>query len=228
MGPLPPERRAQSPDQAAYRAIAAGDRQAFEAFHTRLGPWIRRHFLERSGGRVDLAEDLSQKTWTGVWQAVAARRYDPERSALSTFVYAVAQNVWRQHMRRLGRSGPTAEFDEQSQIGLSGGAGGVGGRGADTPSVEDEAELAEVLEVIRRALRGDMPGMTEADVQVLGLIARGMSDRDLAVALGVAPSTAHARKRATLDKLRGRLGPVTENPRPPGSSDPERITPPGQ
>lgn len=216
MGPTPPERRAQSPDQAAYRAIAAGDRAAFEAFHTRLGPWIKRHFLERSGGRTELAEDLSQKTWTGVWQAVAARRYDPERSALSTFVYAVAQNVWRQHMRRVGRAGPTAEFDEQVQ------------GGGDAGAVEDEAALAETLDVIRRALRGDMPGMTEADVQVLGLIARGMSDRDLAVALGVAPSTAHARKRATLDKLRGRLGPIAGVPGPLGASDAERARPAGQ
>jgi RNA polymerase sigma factor (sigma-70 family) len=221
MGPHPPERRALSPDQAAYRAVAAGDRDAFEAFHTRLGPWIRRHFLERSGGRMDVAEDLSQKTWTGVWQAVAARRYDPERSALSTFVYAVAQNVWRQHMRRVGRAGPTAEFDEQSQGALPGGS-------PDGTGVEDEAALAELLEVIRRALRGDIPGMTEADVQVLGLIARGMSDRDLAAALGVAPSTAHARKRATLDKLRGQLGGLGRGDRPvtptsaPMREDPER------
>ncbi len=221
MGPLPPERRALSPDQAAYRAIAAGDRQAFEAFHARLGPWIKRHFLERSGGRTDLAEDLSQKTWTGVWQAVAARRYDPERSALSTFVYAVAQNVWRQHMRRLGRSGVTAEFDEQSSK-------GVGGAGGDAVPVEDEAALAELLDAVRRALRGDMPGMTDADVQVLGLIARGMSDRDLAVALGVAPSTAHARKRATLDKLRGRLGLFTGSDDPPKPSAPERTTRAGE
>lgn len=220
MGPSPPERRAQSPDQAAYRAIAAGDRAAFEAFHTRLGPWIKRHFLERSGGRVDLAEDLSQKTWTGVWQAVASRRYDPERSALSTFVYAVAQNVWRQHIRRAGRAGSTAEFDEQAQ----------GAPRGEEIGVDDEAALAETLEVLRRALRGDMPGMTEADVQVLGLIARGMSDRDLAVALGVAPSTAHARKRATLDKLRGRLGPaggVTGSGGPIGASDAERARPSG-
>jgi RNA polymerase sigma-70 factor (ECF subfamily) len=210
MGPSPPERRAQSPDQAAYRAIAAGDRAAFEAFHTRLGPWIRRHFLERCGGRADVAEDLSQKTWTGVWQAVAARRYDPERSALSTFVYAVAQNVWRQHMRRQGRAGPTAEFDEHAQ------------GPADGAPVEDAAGLAEMLDVIRRALRGDMPGMTEADVQVLGLIARGMSDRDLAVALGVAPSTAHARKRATLDKLRGHFGGFSSDAGGAGNAGAER------
>lgn len=74
-------------------AAAQGNAAAFEALHKRLSGGLRKLFVERSGGRSDVADDLIQRTWVGVWQALRSGRYDPARSAISTFVYAVGHNM---------------------------------------------------------------------------------------------------------------------------------------
>ena len=83
---------------------AGGDEGAFAALHQRLGGGLFRLFLDRTGGRSELADDFSQKTWVAVWQALIAGKYDPARAAISTFVYAVGYRVWLQHMRSTGRA----------------------------------------------------------------------------------------------------------------------------
>jgi len=49
--------------------------------------------MDRTGGRSELADDFSQKTWVAVWQALIAGKYEPDRAAISTFVYAVGYRV---------------------------------------------------------------------------------------------------------------------------------------
>ena len=85
-------------------AAVGGDRAAFEALHRRLGGGVRRLFLDRTSGRADLAEELGQRTWVGVWQSISSGKYDPTRSAISTFVYAVASKVWLQYLRSSKRA----------------------------------------------------------------------------------------------------------------------------
>ena len=38
-----------------------------------------------------------------VWKALREGQYDPERSAITTFVYAVANNAWLSHLRGFAR-----------------------------------------------------------------------------------------------------------------------------
>src|SRR5690606_14994005 len=90
-------------------AAAGGDRAAFELVHQRLGGGGRRLVLERTGGRADVAEELAQRTWVGVWQSINAGKYDPARAAISTFVYAVASKVWLQHLRGSARATGSVE-----------------------------------------------------------------------------------------------------------------------
>ncbi|MFZ4574563.1 MAG: RNA polymerase sigma factor [Phycisphaerales bacterium] len=163
----------------------------FEDQHSRLSPGLRRLFLERAAGRSDLADELTQRTWTLAWRALTENKYDPARAAFSTFVYAVAQNVWLQHLR--------SSSQRQNNLATL----------PDNPSAvesalpEDAIRLAELVDLLRRVLRGDLPAqLTEEERWIVRSIADGETDRGLATKLRLSPSTANARKNAAFDKLR--------------------------
>lgn len=175
-------------------ASASGNRQAFESLHRRLTGGLRKLFLQRSGNKADIADDLIQRTWVGVWQALSSGRYDPTRSAISTFVYAVAHKMWLQHLR----ARPPVQHEPELDSGVS----------HDQP----DTELAEVLEAVRACLRGEAGDLTPDERAILRLSGSGASDRDLAARLSVSPSTANARKRAAFDKLRRHLASLGHRP----------------
>lgn len=175
-------------------ALTRRDRSAFDAVYERLAGGLRRFLLKKSGGREEWAEEIAQKTWAAVWEAVRDARYDPRRSSISTFVYAVAYKMWLREMRA-SRSGAAV---------LNGAA-----RLAETrPGVVDDpaeaAGLAETIDAVRACLRAaDNPGgLTELESSIVAAIAAGESERSLAEQLGVAPSTVNARKQAAYRKLR--------------------------
>jgi RNA polymerase sigma factor (sigma-70 family) len=172
-------------------AAAGGDRAAFDAIHQRLAGGVRKLFLDRTSGRSDTAEELCQRTWVGVWQSLSRGKYDPSRAAISTFVYAVASKVWLQHLRgmRRGAAGPVDAIE------------GVFG-GGDDPA--DAVHAAELIQAIRDCLAAPSGegGLTEDERWFAQAAAGGASDRELARRLSVSPSTANARKRAVLEKVR--------------------------
>ncbi|MBL0870407.1 MAG: sigma-70 family RNA polymerase sigma factor [Phycisphaerales bacterium] len=176
----------------------------FTSAFARFGPWVRRTLLQRVSNRHDIADDLSQRVWKGVFQALKDGRYDPARSALSTFIYAVMQNVHREFARGEHRQIKHTESAAHLRIEHA---------TADPSSLIDEAEA---IDRVRAALDGRLSGLEPADAEVLRLLALGVTDRELARKLNVSPSTAHARKKAALDRLRDVLEP---NPNP---QSPER------
>lgn len=182
----------------------------FTSAFARFGPWVRRTLLQRVGNRHDIADDLSQRVWKGVFQALKDGRYDPARSAISTFIYAVMQNVHREFAR--GESRQLARTDSSVHL-------HVETTEADPANLMDEAES---IDRVRAALAGTLTGLEPADAHVLKLLAQGATDRELARTLNISPSTAHARKKAALDRLRAVLEP---NPNP---QSPERHTRGGQ
>jgi RNA polymerase sigma factor (sigma-70 family) len=188
-------------------SAAAGDKSAFAALHKRLSGGIRRLFLDRSGNKAEVADDLLQRTWVGVWQSLSRGRYDPAKSAISTFVYAVAHKMWLQHLRATPGARPTGGDDSPIE----------GLEATDSPM--SETGLAEVLDVIRACLRGNMGDLTTDEREILRLCGSGASDRDLAARLSVSPSTANARKRAAMEKLRRHLAAAGHRPE---SHEPER------
>ncbi len=165
------------------RRIAARAPGAFEELHALYGPRLRSLFARRAGGRTDLVEDLVQQTWAAVWRSVSADRYQPERAAISTFVYAVANKIWLQHCRQAGR--PTAVPDEAGPQGPP----------------EDALASAELLEALQDCLR--RPGLLDDEEREVALAAAsGESERSLAGRLHLAASTINARKRTAYSKLR--------------------------
>ncbi|MDP1662298.1 MAG: sigma-70 family RNA polymerase sigma factor [Phycisphaerales bacterium] len=165
--------------------------QAFAAAHAALAAWVKRRLTELTAD-PHAGEDLSQRTWLAVWEAVRDGRYDPQRAAMTTYVYAVSQNVFRNWARSRATSASHAPAIAAERA-----------TGA-APRV-DPIEEAEVIDELRRALRDGAPGLTAGQLQALQLLSLGLTDRELARALAVAPSTAHARKREALDALRDHI-----------------------
>jgi RNA polymerase sigma factor (sigma-70 family) len=183
-------------DESLQRLTAkatAGDRDAFAALHRRLGGGLFRLFMDRTAGRNELADDFCQKTWVAIWQALQAGKYDPERAAISTFLYAVGYRVWLQHMRSAGRA--SAHLDAaapgMASLGLS-----------EDPAAQ--TRLAELIQIVRNCLadEGNPCGLSEEERWILRSSTTGATDRELAARLGVAASTANTRKKAAYDKLR--------------------------
>lgn len=178
-------------------------RRLVESWYARMGRRVRGWFGERLPGREASADDLAQRTWAAIMGVVRAGRYDPSRAAMSTFVYAVMHNIWRQHSARLGAT--EMRLSDSADVETLPGEPG------------DAVALAELLERVRGALRGDAVGgasrsnapgggLTPDEAALLRLVGEGFSDRDLAARLGVSASTANARKRAALAALRRVLG----------------------
>ncbi len=181
------------PDSLAELAALAakGDRPAFESIHRRLAPGIHRLFLERASGRVELADDLSQRTWLASWDSLQKGRYDPARSAITTFIYAVAYKMWLQWLR-------TASRPEKLMPDVFEGAT------PDASSPDFEAAASELLTAVRRCLReqGEDAVLTDEERGIMRATASGASDREIAKDLKVAASTLNARKQAAFEKIR--------------------------
>lgn len=166
-------------------------RKLFESNHDRLSPGLRRFFLERTSGNDELADELSQRSWTLAWRATSERRYDPARAAYSTFVYAIANNVWLQHLRQLKRkSSGTQTLGDLEAI-------------ATPADATDTLDHLEIIDVLRRVLRGEeLSALSDQERWILTSVAQGETDRGLAAKLRVSASTANARKKTVFDKLR--------------------------
>ena len=175
---------------ALCSAAARGDERAFAEVHKRLSGGLLRILLERTGGRADAAEELAQRTWVVVWEAIQSGKYDPTRSAITTYLYAVSHKVWLQYVRSTSRS-PTVspEADQSSTLG------------------EDEpvsvAGMAELLQAVRECMEGSAAdALTPEERALARAVASGQSDRALAKMLGLAPSTTNVKKRAVFEKIR--------------------------
>jgi RNA polymerase sigma factor (sigma-70 family) len=171
-----------------------GDRGAFEQLLHRFHPGLKRILLRRSGGQVELSEELVQRTWVAVWEALRTGRYDPRRSAISTFIYAVAHKLWLQHLRRAGSDPPSESVLGSSFSDLS--------AAAENPAML--LHTAEMLEAMRNCLHasGTPFGLTADERRIVIALSGGASERKLAAELGVAASTVHAHKQTAYRKLR--------------------------
>lgn len=190
-------------------SAGAGDAAAFSAIHQRLNGGLLRLFMQRTHGREEEAEELAQRTWVAAWRAITSGQYDPNKAAVSTFIYAIGFKVWLQQVRTAGRAAAR-------EIGpLDGEAAELAFRSGEDPT--DVTELSQLLDAVRKALHGESvsslgtqsrgPTLTEDERSILRASALGETDRALAARLGVSPSTAHEKKKSALDRLRSLLEP---------------------
>lgn len=195
-------------------AAAGGDERAFEHLHRRVGTGLRRLLRKRSGGREDVVEDLSQRTWASVWRALRDGKYDPTRAAVTTFVYAVGHNAWLTHLRGVAREQARLEDVRDGQ---SGDAGPLRERGATALLAE-----AELIDAVRACLKdGSGAGLTDLERTIVHAIALGEGDRALARRLGMSGSTINKHKHAAYGKVRAHLARMglVELPSPSGTEE---------
>lgn len=187
-------------------ASAGADQGSFRQLHDRLTPGLRAFFAKRlpGGGNNAAIDDLMQRVWSGLWEAFAKGRYDPERSAITTFAYAIAAKSWLRHLRST-KAMPWSDNgspDDADALEFS-----------DEPA--SEAAAAELLEAVRQFLRraevsgGTDAGLTADERSIILAAAAGASDRALAERFGLAASTINAKKQSGWEKVRrylARLG----------------------
>jgi RNA polymerase sigma factor (sigma-70 family) len=186
-------------------AAQRGDESAYRAIHARLDAGLRRFLMKRTRDDAELAEELAQRSWVALWEALRDGRYDPQRSALTTFLYGVGYKQFLQHARRT-RSGLRLvnDLDAQAEQMFA--------------ATDDPAEFVracEVLDAVRECLRGDGAAaaeLTVAERAILAAIARGESERQLARRLSLAPSTVNSRKQLALKKLQDYLERIGHAP----------------
>jgi RNA polymerase sigma factor (sigma-70 family) len=153
--------------------------------------------MKRTRDDAELAEEIAQRTWVAVWEALRDGRYDPRRAALTTFLYGVGYKQYLQEARR-AHSGPRLvnELDAQAEEMFS---------RNDDPA--EFVRMCELLDAVRDCLRG-AAGVAQLDAeerQILAGVAAGESERQLAARLGVSPSTINVRKQLALQKLQDYL-----------------------
>ena len=164
-------------------------RTFFEGHHARLTPGLRRMLSERTAFRNELTDELLQRVWTLAWQALQAGKYDSQRAAFSTFVYAIAHHVWLQHLRAASQGKRNVALVEQPSDSIV--------------APEDAANMVEQIDLLRRVLRGEFhDALSDEERWILRAVAQGETDRGLAAKMKLSPSTANARKASAFDRLR--------------------------
>ncbi len=85
-------------DRGLRAAVLSGDERAWQVWYDESFAALDRYVLWRCGGLRDLADDVLQETWLTAVPRV--RRFDPERSAFSSWLRGIAANVIRNQLRR--------------------------------------------------------------------------------------------------------------------------------
>lgn len=177
--------RTQTLDALARRAAQA-DAEAAAQLYERLKCGLLQ-FFSRRGGRTDLAEELAQATWAETWRALRNGRYDPDRAAFTTFVFAIGHKLWLRRGR--GVIAPISSLDREPDFGAA----------SEAPP-EEALHLAELIGALRACL--ETVGLTREERRVVDESCGGATEREIAAKLNLAPSTVNVRKRLAYGRIR--------------------------
>ncbi|WP_236589782.1 sigma-70 family RNA polymerase sigma factor [Ramlibacter aurantiacus] len=127
-------------------AVASnGDREAFAALFRHFAPRVK-GFLVRSGTPAPVAEDLAQEAMVILWRRAAT--FDPQRAALSTWVFTITRNLRVDYFRRAKLDVAAGAYPDPDSE-----AGDEAPQVADPqPGPDEWAQVAEREFSVRRAL----------------------------------------------------------------------------
>jgi RNA polymerase sigma-70 factor (ECF subfamily) len=97
-------------DERLLKSASRGDEAAFLVLYQRHRDAVFR-FAYRLTGSVVVAEDVTHDCFLSLIRAPA--RYDPERAALRTYLYAAARNLALKHLRPTGAEVTLEEITEE-------------------------------------------------------------------------------------------------------------------
>lgn len=156
----------------------------FERMYAEHARPLFAYLVYRTGDR-DLAEDLLADTFERVLGA--KRPFDPRRASEKTWLYAIATNVLRDHLRRVA----AAERSLQQAY-----------AGASAAPRIDELEAAEERDALSRAIAT----LTAEEQEVVGLrYATDLTVSEIAKVTRERRSTVHGRLYRSLRKLKQEL-----------------------
>jgi RNA polymerase sigma-70 factor, ECF subfamily len=186
-------------EQRLLREIRAGRREA-------CAELVRAHyaavyrFCAHLTGNVDLAEDLSQDTFTRAWINLAGFRGE---SSLTTWLHRIAYCGWLDGRRRAARG--RAALDRLSREE----AEPISGPLAPLRGLIVEEETRQLYAAVQR--------LTESHRVVVVLhYLQGLSYQEMAAVLAEPTGTVKARTRRALEQLRGFLLPEASHERTRG------------
>ncbi|QOJ15394.1 MAG: sigma-70 family RNA polymerase sigma factor [Planctomycetia bacterium] len=178
----------------AQRA-ALGEEDAFELIYARLAGGLKRFLTKRCGRRPELVEELAQRAWVELWRALREQRYDPQKAAVTTYLYSLTIKLWLKY----ARESRLLTASDDVLLGI------LEPTGAAHPA--DKLHLAELLETLRQSLSSDNGdhSLTPVERSVVEWTADGIGEREISRRLGLAASTVHAHKHRALEKIRNHL-----------------------
>jgi RNA polymerase sigma-70 factor (ECF subfamily) len=178
-------------DADLMRLAAAGDRRAFGEVYERHHAMVYR-FGRLMTGSNELAEDVVQDVFLAVMRD--AHRYDAQRSALPTYLYAIARHRTRRLMLRSRR---VVAADDSAEIDLD----GIVAPGDVLSDIVRIEALRRMRAAILRLPSRYREAVVLCDVQ-------GLSYEDAARVMGCAVGTVRSRLHRARQMLIDRVHPA--------------------
>ena len=150
------------------------------------------HYLYKKTGNMQDAEDLTSETFLYCYRSYD--QYDPEKSAVSTWVYLVANSRLKNHYRDKREH---VEISELENL---------------LPAGETDMERAAYLEQLRSFLAERLANLPERQQQVIAL--RFFQEKDyaeIAEELGISAGNARVILSRALDRLKLDMADVEED-----------------
>ena len=178
-------------DAELFRSWRAGDAQAGGALFSRHFDAIYRFFRNKLDGDI---EDLVQRTFTA---CVEGRERFREESSFRTYLFAVAHNLLREHLRRKRRA--PEQFDEEAQSAVDLGASPISYLAA-------RAEEKILLQALRR-----IPIAAQVVLELY--FWEKLTGAEIGQFLGVPEDTARSRLRRAKQLLEAMIRRIEATPR---------------
>lgn len=173
-------------DRALMRAVQQGDRSAFTALVKRHQASVHRFCVKMAG--PSMGDELMQETFTKLWHARA--QYQPSWP-LVNYLFSIAANVCRSHLRRTRRTESFLQVVSTQPA------------SPNAASPERALEFADEVARVNAALLDLPEALREAVVLRFG---EELDSEALGQSLGCNASTARSRVFFGLKKLRELLG----------------------
>jgi RNA polymerase sigma-70 factor (ECF subfamily) len=171
---------------------AQGEARALEVLYERYSGVVFSFALRIVADRP-LAEEILQEAFFRAWQQ--GSNFSTGRGTFITWLLSITHNLSIDEIRRRRRRPQKADSEEPEQVLAAVPDTSVG--------VEDEVWLGALRETIGEALAGLPPAQREA---IEMAYFRGMTQREIAEALGEPLGTIKTRMRLGLQKLKDALG----------------------
>jgi RNA polymerase sigma-70 factor (ECF subfamily) len=169
-------------DEELRARLAAGDEDALAEVYDLFSPLVY-GLARRVTADSEAAGDVTQEVFVGLWERPLS--FDPAKGSLRTWLATLAHRRavdWVRKESRHRRPPPIMERE--------------GGNGH--PTVEEEVLEGELTRGVRRGLHA-LPGPLREVLELAYY--RGLTYREVAVALGIPEGTAKSRIRSALAKL---------------------------